>query len=66
MKAKLTKKERILNRLTKGDKVSITQLERIANTPRNCVRARVTELRNDGFNILSTTTKTGKAGYRLV
>lgn len=49
----------------RGRSVSIDRLVRVLDTPRNCVRARITELRQEGRSIVLTKTRDGRSAYRL-
>lgn len=49
----------------RGRAVSIDRLVKVLDTPRNCVRARITELRQEGQPIVLTQTRDGRAAYRL-
>lgn len=49
----------------RGRAVSIDRLVKVLDTPRNCVRARITELRQEGMDIRLTQTRDGRAAYRL-
>jgi biotin operon repressor len=62
---KVTHQQRIINKLSKTKYQTIRSLSTLLKTKQNAVRARVAELRKEGLNIETITTKTGKTAYQF-
>jgi predicted ArsR family transcriptional regulator len=62
----MTQNERILTALKTGSGFTAAQLAAMAGTPKPAVRARISDLRKDGFAVYANTRKSdGKTFYRL-
>lgn len=61
----MTKAQRIIAVLGSGKAFSVKQLAALTRQGPNAVRARVSELRRDGYDITSTTTARGTFAYVL-
>jgi predicted ArsR family transcriptional regulator len=66
MEKLMTQNERILKALKTGSGFTAAQLAAMAGTTKPTVRARISELRKEGFAVYANTRKTdGKTFYRL-
>ena len=61
----MTQSERILKALKSGEQFTAAQLANMAGTTQPSIRARVSELRKDGYAVYANTRSTGKTFYRL-
>jgi len=62
----MTQNERILKALKTGSGFTAAQLAAMAGTTKPAVRARISDLRKDGFAVYANTRKSdGKTFYRL-
>lgn len=62
----MTQSERILKALKSGEQFTAAQLATMAGTTKPSIRARVSELRKDGYAVYANTRNSdGKTFYRL-
>ena len=58
-------KNRVLNMIKSGRSFTPAQLAGLAGTTEESIRARISELRSEGYAIYTNSTKNGKFAYKL-